>query len=114
MITDTQKMKTMKNIQYIIAWVLALCVLAACESEAIDEIGNPEFYVQVPTTAPETAFPNKVISFPIEVYAGAGLEKVELKVDFQTLDGSEITSFDDPKHYQYQFSYMPTLSLIHI
>lgn len=98
----------MKNIQYIIAWVLALCVLAACESEAIDEIGNPEFYVQVPTTAPETAFPNKVISFPIEVYAGAGLEKVELKVDFQTLDGSEITSFDDPKHYQYQFSYMPT------
>ncbi|WP_421897492.1 hypothetical protein [Marinoscillum sp.] len=98
----------MKNIQYIIAWILALCVLGACDTEAIDEIGNPVFYVQVPTTAPETAFPNKVISFPIEVYAEAGLEKVELKVDFQTLDGSEITSFDDPKHYQYQFSYKPT------
>lgn len=108
MITDTQKMKTMKNIQYIIVWILVLCVLGACDTEAIDEIGNPVFYVQVPTTAPETAFPNKVISFPIEVYAEAGLEKVELKVDFQTLDGSEITSFDDPKHYQYQFSYKPT------
>ncbi|MEQ8580503.1 MAG: hypothetical protein RIC30_21140 [Marinoscillum sp.] len=98
----------MKNIQYIIVWILVLCVLGACDTEAIDEIGNPVFYVQVPTTAPETAFPNKVISFPIEVYAEAGLEKVELKVDFQTLDGSEITSFDDPKHYQYQFSYKPT------
>ncbi len=101
-------MRMMKNIRYVIAWALALCVMAACDTELIEEIGNSEFYVDVPPTAPETAFPNKQINFPIEVYANAGLEKVELKTDFQTITGSEVTSFENPKSFQYQFSYTPT------
>ncbi len=108
MITDTQKMKTMKNIQYIIAWIFALCILGACESESIGEIGDPDFYVYVPSTAPQKAFPNKAISFPIEVFAESGLEKIELKTDFQTVSGTEVTSFDSPSSHLYQFSYTPT------
>lgn len=98
----------MKNIKYIIAWTLVLFGLGACDTESIDEIGNSEFYVNVPSTAPETAFPNKSITFPIEVYAEAGLNKVELKTDFQTITGSEVTSFENPQSFQYQFTYTPT------
>ncbi|MEP0366906.1 MAG: hypothetical protein ABJN36_11190 [Cyclobacteriaceae bacterium] len=98
----------MKTSIYIMLTLLSLGVIFSCgEDESLESIGDPVFYVLVPDTAPESAFPNRELSFPVEVQAEAGLEKVELKMDYQTLDGFTQTSFETEKGGTYNFSYTP-------
>lgn len=102
-------MNTKKYILYAASFLMLL--FTGCEDQQLSEIGNPELLVRIPAMAPAVSYPNKPISFPVEVEASAGIDKVLTKIGFQTLEGSEDSSLGTTQD-TYQFNYTPTDSEI--
>ncbi len=99
----------MKNIFIKIFIFLPLIFLFSCTEDSLEKFGvDSKLYVKLPETAQVIAFPNKEINFLAEVYAEAGITKVETKVDFETVDGSVLQLNGAEKNTTYPFNYTPT------
>jgi len=87
-----------------LGWVV---LLTSCVKDKLSGSGSQDFRILIPSSAPDSAFPKRAITFEIEVYAKEGLEKVEVRKDFQLVDGS-VQSYDGATTSEpYTFAFTP-------
>lgn len=97
----------MKKLILYFAIILSLgtvSLITSCEKTDVVEKSNANFRINIPTSVSDTIFANRPVSFDVEVIAGAGLQKVEVRKDFQLIDGT-VKTYTDTKTGTYKFTF---------
>lgn len=79
-------------------------LITSCEKSRLTEKSNENFRINVPLTVTDTIFANRAVTFDVAVIAGAGLEKVEVRKDFQLIDGT-LKTYAGEKTGTYKFAF---------
>lgn len=87
--------------------LLVLLTFTSCEDDKIQDFEAKELIITLPETVPSVGYTRRETSFPVQVVAGAGLAKIEQRRDFETVPGSEKSTFENPYRDTYMFSYIP-------
>ncbi|WP_257666469.1 hypothetical protein [Parapedobacter tibetensis] len=97
----------MKRISFFLFYVVAFAV--ASLHTACEKMEEPAtFNVVLPPGLPTTAYAGRELAFDVGVEASAGLEKIEVRMDFQSVAGSEKNSFENASSDTYSFLFTPT------
>jgi hypothetical protein len=97
----------MKRIFLYFAIILSIgtiCSITGCKKTEAIEKSNANFRINIPPSVSDTIFANRLVSFDVEVITGAGLQKVEVRKDFQLIDGT-VKTYTDTKTGIYKFTF---------
>lgn len=94
----------MRSVFFYLFLPAAWAFFTACEK---DDPADEIFQVAIPADAPEVAYAGRELAFEVEITAAAGLEKVETRLNFQPVDGTVQTGFENATSGTYRFSFTP-------
>ncbi len=80
--------------------------MTGCSKDKLTGSASEDFRVLIPSSAPDSAFPKRTVTFDVEVYAKEGIEKVEVRKDFQLIDSS-VRSYNGATSSTYTFAFTP-------
>lgn len=99
----------MKKIRNFIIILMPIILALSCEIDSFQEKDiDSDLYIALPEAVPKVAYTNKPITFSAKAFAKSGIAKIEVKVDYETIDDSILTPENISKQIEYPFSYTPT------
>jgi hypothetical protein len=96
-------MNTMNKLLSLMTLVVLVGIAGGCRKQELQTAGDEPFRVLLPVDAPAVAFPNRPLAFDVDVYAEKGIERVEVRQNFQVVPGSEMLFADKPTAAVYPF-----------
>lgn len=98
-------MKKYSSYIYLLLFFNVLVILSSCKKETPLE---QTFKVDIPSGTPEVAYVGRELTFDVALNAASGLQKAEVRMDFQQVEGSEQSDYANSTTGIYHFSYTPT------